>query len=192
MESGQFIKYFLPVFWFFLFFNAHSAAVEISGNAETSPENGFIELHGKDILLHGIQIISINATCIDNNGQWSCGESAWEALKNKLDSGPVQCKLIPDLENTEGNPEKASCLLKKENLSIWLISRGWALTKKVPNDFFSIQENLASENYAGIWRDGFIPPDLWRASFKKDYKHCNVCSIRRQSFLRKTSKQKSP
>ena len=192
MGAGHFLKIYLSVLGLFLFIAVQSAAVELSGNAETIPESGVIELQGKELSLNGVQIISQNATCKDSNGQWSCGKSAWEALKIKLDSGPVHCTLISDLQNTERNPEQANCLLKKENLSIWLVSRGWALTNKEPDEFLSSQENLASENNAGIWRDGFIPPDLWRTSFKKGTKHCNVCNVRRQSFMRKAQKQKSP
>ena len=185
------MRTYLPILCFLLLFNAQSIAVEISGIAKTFPETGLIELHGEKILLNGIQIISQNAKCQDSNGQWTCGEAAWEALKNKLDSGLAQCTLISDLQNPEGYPKMANCLMKKENLSIWLVSRGWALTNKEHNEFLLIQENLASQNYAGIWRDGFIPPELWRTNVKNDYKHCNVCSIRRQSFMRNNSKQQS-
>ena len=189
MGAGHFLKIYLPVLGIFLFFTVQSAAVELSGNAETIPESGFIELQGKELLLNGIKIIPQNATCKDSNGLWSCGKSAWETLKIKLDSGPVHCTLILDLHNPEENPEQAKCLLKKENLSIWLVSRGWALTDKEPNEYLASQENLASKNNVGIWRGGFIPPDSWRTSLKKVSKHCNVCSVRRQSFLRKTPKQ---
>ena len=189
MGTGHFLKIYLPVLGLFLFLEVQSAAVELSGNAETIPESGFIELQGKELLLHGVQIIPQNATCKDSNGQWSCGKLAWETLKNKLDSEPVHCTLISDLQNPGGNPVQANCLLKKENLSIWLVSRGWALTNKVPNEFLLSQENLANLNNAGIWRDGFIPPVFWRASFKKDSKNCNVCSFRRQSFLRKNQNE---
>ena len=192
MGAGHFLKIYLSVLGLFLFIAFQSAAVELSGNAETIPESGFIELQGKELLLNGVKIISQNAKCKDSKGQWNCGKSAWEALKIKLDSGPVHCTLISDLQNTERNPEQANCLLKKENISIWLVSQGWALTSKETEEFLSNQENLARDNNAGIWRDDFIPPDLWRTSFKKDSKHCNVCSVRRQSFLRKTPKQKSP
>jgi len=190
--AGHFQKIYLPVLGLFLFFAVQSSAIELSGNAKTIPESGFIELQGKELLLHGVQIIPQNATCKDSNGQWSCGKSAWETLKNKLDSGTLHCRLIIDLQNHVVNPEQVNCLLKKENLSIWLVSRGWALTNKETDKFISSQEKLASENNSGIWRDGFIPPDLWRTSFKKGTKHCNVCSVRRQSFLRKNPKLKSP
>ena len=110
-------------------------------------------------------------------------------IVEKLDSGPVYCKLFSDEQYSERNPELAKCLLKKENLSNWLVSRGWALTNKETDEFLAIQESLASENNVGIWRGGFIPPDSWRTSLKKVSKHCNVCSVRRQSFLRKTPKQ---
>ena len=192
MGAGQFLKIYLPVLGLFLFFAVQSAAVELSGNAETIPESGFIELQGKVLSLHGVQIIPQNATCKNSNGQWSCGKLAWETLKNKLNSGPVHCTLISDLQNPGGNHEQAKCLLKKENLSIWLVSRGWALTNKEPDEFLSSQENLASKNNVGIWRGGFIPPDLWRTSFKKGTKNCSVCSVRRESFMRKVQKQKSP
>ena len=186
------MKISLSALGFILLFAVQSPAVELSGNAETIPESGFIELQGKELLLRGVQIIPQNATCMDSHGQWSCGKLAWKAIKNKLDSGPVHCTLISNLQNTERNSEQANCLLKKENLSIWLVSRGWALINKETDEFLSSQENLASENNVGIWRDGFIPPDLWRTSFKKGTKHCNVCSFRRQSFLRKTPKHKTP
>ena len=192
MGAGHFLKIYLPVLGLFLFIAVQSAAVELSGNAETILESGVIELQGKELSLNGVQIISQNAPCKDSNGQWSCGKSAWETLKNKLDSGPVHCTLISDIQNTEGNPEQVNCLLKKENLSIWLVSRGWALTSKDTEEFLSSQENLARENNKGIWRDGFIPPDLWRDGFKIGTKKCNVCSVRRQSFMRKAQKQKSP
>ena len=192
MGAVHFLKIYLPTLGFFLFFTVQSPAVELSGNAETIPESGFIELQGKELLLRGVQIIPQNATCMDSHGQWSCGKLAWKAIKNKLDSGPVHCTLISNLQNTERNSEQANCLLKKENLSIWLVSRGWALTSKEPEEFLSRPENIARENNEGIWRDGFIPPDLWRTSFKIDSKQCNVCSVRRKSFLRKTPKLKSP
>ena len=182
------MKNYLTVLFIFLLFTVQSAAVELSGNAETIPETGSIKVKGRELLLHGIKIISENALCKDISGHWSCGKSAWKALKIKLDSGPVYCSLFSDLQKHKGNPEKANCLLKKENLSIWLVSRGWALTSKEQDGFLSIQENLASENNLGVWRDGFVPPDLWRTSFKKDSKHCNICSIRRQNFLRKKLK----
>ena len=81
---------------------------------------------------------------------------------------------------------------EKENLSNWLVSQGWALTNKEPDEFLSSEEKLARNNNKGIWRDGFIPPDLWRNGFKIGTKNCNICSVRRQSFMRKSQKQKSP
>ena len=192
METGHFLKNYIPVLVLFIFFAVQSPAVELSGIAKTIPKSGVIKLQEKELLLHGVQIIPQNATCKDSNGQWFCGKLAWETLKNKLDSAPLHCTVILDLQNPERNPEQAKCLLKKENLSSWLVSRGWALTNEEPDEFLSSQENLASENNEGIWRDGFTPPDLWRTSFQKSTKHCNVCSIRRQSFLRKTPKLKSP
>ena len=167
MGAGHFLKIYLSVLGLFLFIAVQSAAVELSGNAETIPESGVIELQGKELSLNGVQIISQNTTCKDSKGQWNCGKSAWEALKIKLDSGPVHCTLISDLQNTERTPEQANCLLKKENLSIWLVSRGWALTSKKPDEFLSSQENLASENNAGIWRDCFTPPDFGVPVLKK-------------------------
>ena len=192
MGAGHSLKIYLSLLGLFLFIAVQSAAAELSGNAVTIPESGVIELQGKKLSLNGVQIISQNATCKDSNGQWSCGKSAWETLENKLDSGPVHCTLISDLQNPEGNPEQANCLIKKKNISIWLVRQGWALTIKEPDESLSSDEKIASKNNAGIWRGGFIPPDLWRTSFKKGTKHCNVCSVRRESFMRKAQKQKSP
>ena len=185
MVAIYFIKTGLTVLLLLLLFSVQSAAVELSGKAETVPENGLIELLGKKILLQGVQIISLNATCKGSNGEWSCGKHAWRELKNKLDSGPVYCKLFSDEQYPESNPEIAKCSLKKENLSNWLVSLGWALTNKETDKFLARLESIASENNAGIWRDGFVPPDFWRTRIKNNSKNCNICSIRRQSFLRK-------
>ena len=187
MGAGHSLKIYLSLLGLFLFIAVQSAAAELSGNAVTIPESGVIELQGKELSLNGVQIISQNATCKGSNGEWSCGKHAWRELKNKLDSGPVYCKLFSDEQYPERNPELAKCLLKKENLSNWLVSRGWALTNKETDEFLVDQESLASENNAGIWRDGFVPPDFWRTSIKNNSKNCNICSIRRQSFLRKNS-----
>ena len=116
MGAGHFLKIFLYVLWFFLFFTVQSIAVELSGNAETIPKSGLIKLQGKELSLYGIQIIPQNATCYDRKGQWPCGESAWEKLTSKLNSGSINCTLASDFKNTEVNSEQANCLQKKENL----------------------------------------------------------------------------
>ena len=168
-----------------LFFEVQSAAFELTGRSETYPKFGLIKLQGKEILLHGVQIISQDAACKDSRGQWACGKAAWKELKNKLDNNSVNCKLISNKQNLEGNTEKANCLLNEDNLSNWLVSSGWALTNKEHNEFLSRMEKRASKNNAGIWRDGFVPPDLWRTNVKNNLKHCSVCSMRRKSFLQK-------
>ena len=84
MVAVYFFKTCLTVLFLLLIFSLQSAAVELSGKAETVPENGLIVLHGKEISLHGVQIISQNAICKGSNGEWSCGKHAWKELKNKL------------------------------------------------------------------------------------------------------------
>ena len=134
MVAVYFIKTCLTVLFILLLISVKSSAVELLGTAKTVPENGLIELLGKEILLHGIQIISLNATCKGSNGEWSCGKHAWRELKNKLNSGPLYCKLFSDEQYSERNPELAKCLLKKENLSNWLVVKdGHLQTKKRMN-----------------------------------------------------------
>ena len=45
--------------WFFLFLTVQTAATELTGNAKTEPDTGFIELQGKQLLLNGIQIVKV-------------------------------------------------------------------------------------------------------------------------------------
>ena len=63
------------------------------GIFEFLPKSGIIKLQGKELSLYGIQIIPQNATCYDRKGQWPCGESAWETLTSKLNSGSINCTL---------------------------------------------------------------------------------------------------
>jgi endonuclease YncB( thermonuclease family) len=190
VRVGTFLKKFLQLLGIFLFLVAQSAAAEITGKAETMPEMGLIRLQEKVFSLQGIQIIPHDAVCQDNSGQWPCGKTAWQTFQYKLESGPVQCTLITNLPQSEGVPDEAECLQKTKNLNIWLVSQGWALTGKGSESLFSSQEKLARNNGNGLWRDGFIPPDDWRPKFENETKHCNVCSLRRKSFLKKSEYKK--
>ena len=191
MGIGPYLKRYLPVLGTFLVIATQNASADLSGKAETIPERGLIRVKGQVLSLQGIQVISHDAICKDNKGHWPCGEIAWQAFGKKLALDSVHCILIINLSQGEGSAERANCLLKTESLNAWLVRQGWALTHRDPEAFLSNQESFAKKNRKGVWRDGFIPPDIWRPSVINDSKNCNVCRVRHQSFLGKTRYRKS-
>ncbi len=184
MGTGRYLNRCLPALGTFLVLGAHFASADLSGKAETLPETGFIRVQGKVLSLQGIQVIAHDAICADKTGHWSCGETAWQVFEKKLAAEPVRCILMIELARREGVPERAKCLLKNDSLSAWLVRQGWALTGRDPDALFSSEESYARKKRVGVWRDGFIPPDVWRTDALNDSESCDVCTARHQSILR--------
>ncbi|HCX87412.1 MAG TPA: hypothetical protein DG761_05265 [Gammaproteobacteria bacterium] len=145
------------------------------------PEGGLIAL-GEDVYrLDGSTLPHPDALCRGHNGDWQCGEAAWQALAVRVRNGTLECApLIPfSASATEGLPAK--CTLDGESLNAWLVRQGWALTDDTPAAPFQAEEALAQQEALGIWRGGFRPPQNWRAAGSGD---CSVCSARHESIVR--------
>ncbi|GIT09049.1 MAG: hypothetical protein CM1200mP30_26790 [Pseudomonadota bacterium] len=68
---------------------------------------------GKGFYSMVLKFIPQNATCKDSKGNGPVGNGPWETLENKLDSGPVHCTLISDLQNPKGESRTGKLPAKK-------------------------------------------------------------------------------
>ena len=145
------------------------------------PEGGLITLGEDAYRLDGSTLPHPDALCQSHNGDWQCGEAAWQTLTVRVRNGTLECTPLISLSAsaTEGLP--AECTLDGESLNAWLVRQGWALTDDSPAAPFQTEEALAQHEALGIWRDGFSPPLNWRTVGAVD---CNVCSARHESIIR--------
>ena len=147
------------------------------------PTKGYLVLNDTTYRLDGATLPHPDALCQSDSGNWRCGEAAWQALSGRVARGAIECVALVSLSASAStaNGLPAECALDGESLNTWLVRYGWALTDDSPAAPFQEEETLAQQEAIGIWRDGFVPPDNWRASGTSD---CDVCSARHESIVR--------
>ena len=144
---------------------------------------GYLILGEATYHLDGATLPHPDALCRSHNGDWQCGEAAWQTLADRVIQGTLECSPLVSLSasaSTAGSLP-AECTLDGESLNATLVRYGWALTNATPAAPFQEEEALAREEALGIWRNGFVPPDNWRTS---DVSGCDVCSTRHESIVR--------
>ncbi len=147
------------------------------------PTKGFLVLNDTAYRLDGATLPHSDALCQSDNGNWRCGEAAWQALSERVTRGKIECVALVSLSTSvstaDGAP--AECALDGESLNAWLVRYGWAIIDNSSGAPFQEEETLAPQEALGIWRGGFIPPNNWRASGPSD---CSVCGARHESIIR--------
>ena len=149
--------------------------------ATVYPEGGLIALGEDAYRLDGATLPHPGALCQSHNGDWQCGDAAWQSLTVRVRNGTLECTPLISLSASATESLPAECTLDGESLNAWLVRQGWALTDDSPAAPFQEEETLAQEEALGIWRDGFSPPLNWRTAGAVD---CNVCSARHESIVR--------
>ena len=127
-------------------------AREISSYAAVN-EDGTLRISGKTVHLYGIYIPDTNQTCSRNRNPPVCGSRAVLALELKID-GFVRCKIINS--NDDGSVVgwcrvKASQFDEGEDLSAYLLQKGWAVA--LPDGPFEYHtlEKIARSRQFGVW-----------------------------------------
>lgn len=129
-----------------------AGAWEISSYAGVN-EDGTLRIKGKTIRLFGIHIPDTERTCSRNRQPPVCGSRASVALEFKID-GFVRCNLLkhnPDNTYTGRCRVKASAFSEGEDLSAYLLQKGWAVA--LPDAPFEYQtlEKIARTRGLGVW-----------------------------------------
>jgi endonuclease YncB( thermonuclease family) len=127
-------------------------AYEVSSYAGIN-EDGTLRIKGKTIRLFGIHIPDTERTCSQNRQPRVCGSRASVALEFKID-GFVRCEL---LQRNADNTYTGLCRVnysafdEGEDLSAYLLQKGWAVA--LPDAPFEYQtlEKIARTRGFGVW-----------------------------------------
>ena len=158
--------------------------------AHTLPDNGLLRIGDQLISLYGVSLPKPSQVCEDGEAPWPCGAIAWQALDQHLLNSKLDCVYLPLLGSSGGTTLIAECWIGEQNLNRWLVETGWALTVDDTESIYHANERLAQRNNLGLWRGGFIPPDIWRPARLEENAACSVCTARHQSMVRTREKKR--
>jgi endonuclease YncB( thermonuclease family) len=101
------------------------------------------------IRLEGITARSPEETCKRDDGEtWPCGAKAKAALTRFIRARAVTCTLPPGGETKDF---AARCSVMGQDLSTWLVRRGWAAPQKGAREFVDALDAAKSEKI-GLWQ----------------------------------------
>jgi endonuclease YncB( thermonuclease family) len=131
------------------------ADTDISGLASVQ-EDGAIKMSGYLVHLYGIYIPPSGHTCYTFVRPPPCGTRSSLALDFKISGDFVHCSPMAT------NPDAsiiASCRYENEDLSEWMLQKGWAVAAPGAPFEYVTMERIAQSRGLGIWG---IPVDTIR------------------------------
>jgi endonuclease YncB( thermonuclease family) len=111
-------------------------------------EDGSLRVAGRKIYLYGIYIPPTEQSCYTFIQPMPCAPRAVLALEFKISGDFVHC--FPRVENPDGSLI-ASCSLDNEDLSAWMLQRGWAVARPDAPFEYAALERIARSRGIGIW-----------------------------------------
>jgi endonuclease YncB( thermonuclease family) len=119
-------------------------------------EDGSLRVSGYVVHLYGIYVPPSGHTCYSFVRPMPCGSRASLALDFKIGAEFVHC--TERAKNSDGSIT-ASCTARGEDLSAWMLQRGWAVAlPDAPFEYAAMQE-IARARGLGVWG---VPVDLVR------------------------------
>lgn len=125
---------------------------EISSYAFVN-DDGSLRIKRKTIHLYGIHVPKTSQNCRTNQFPQECGSRAALALKFKI-KGFVRCEIMD--QNPDGSligfcRVNASRLSEGEDLSAYLLERGWAVALPDAPVEYQAMEKIARARGFGVW-----------------------------------------
>ena len=150
MKSHKVSIFFLTVF---LLLTEHSVFAETLASYAFINDDGSLRIKKKNIYLYGIHIPSTSKNCRTNQQPSVCGERAALALEFKIKSF-VKCEIInknPNGSLTGQCFANYSKFDEGEDLSAYLLERGWAVAlPDAPIEYHTL-EKIAYSRGMGVW-----------------------------------------
>ena len=113
-------------------------------------DGGSIQAGDTTITLAGIDVEGLSEKCEDSRGQaWPCGRFARSALTRLIRGRAVQCGVPAAGEDTNLT---ARCAVGGKDLSLWMVTHGWAKPKAPASTALTEAAETAQERRLGIWR----------------------------------------
>ena len=134
-------------------------AGEISGVPRIT-DGDTIKILNKRIRFHGIDTPEKKQICFRNSKEYSCGKEATNALKIKIGSKLVTCKVQDKLDKYKRYI--GVCFLKDVDLNKWMVRNGYAVAYRRYSKDYIEDENYAKKKRIGLWSGYFIHPEKWR------------------------------
>ena len=125
----------------------HAAGQEISSFAFVQ-EDGTLRVAGNLIHLYGIYIPPTDRSCSTFIRPVPCGTRASLALDFKISGDFVHC--VPRATNPDGSIT-ASCSAANDDLSAWMLQKGWAVALPDAPFEYAAMERIAQSRGIGIW-----------------------------------------
>jgi endonuclease YncB( thermonuclease family) len=138
-----------------LFLLSTGADAEISSYASVQ-DDGSLEVAGNVVHLFGIYVPPTDHTCYTFVRPAPCGTRASLALDFKIGVEFVHCT-----ERARASDDSifASCTARGEDLSAWMLQKGWAVALPDAPSEYAAMEKIARARGLGIWG---IPIDIPR------------------------------
>lgn len=111
-------------------------------------DDASMTIDGQHIRLYGIYVPPTDRTCTTFIRPMPCGTRASLALGFKVSGDFVRC--VPRLHNTDGSIT-ASCTSGADDLSEWMLQRGWAVALPDAPFQYAAMEKIARARGIGIW-----------------------------------------
>lgn len=131
------------------------AGAEISSYAFVQ-DDGSLKVNGYLIHLYGVYIPPTDQTCYTFVRPMPCGTRASLALDFKIGAEFVHCS--ERARNSDGSII-ASCSARGEDLSAWMLQKGWAVALPDAPVEYAAMEEIARSRGLGVWG---LPVDIIR------------------------------
>ena len=113
-------------------------------------DGGTLQAGDTLIVLDGIDAHDAGAQCKDTDGRsWPCGTRARAALRRLIQGRAVRCQAPTSSDQLRLT---ARCTVRGTDLSLWMVSQGWATPKDPAETKLARAADEARKRKAGIWR----------------------------------------
>ncbi len=141
------LLYLLAICLFFPLAAQTAAAAEISGHAFVQ-DDGSLKVDGRHIRLYGIYIPPTSTSCRSFERPVICAPRAALALDFRTSADFVHCE--PKSRDRD-NTLVALCRVGGEDLSAYMLTRGWAVALPDAPFEYSTLEKIARHQGVGVW-----------------------------------------
>lgn len=115
-----------------------------------------LRLRGKVIGLHGMAAPGKDQTCLDTKArEYDCGQAAARALTTHTASAAISCTTR---DTDKHGRVLAVCHKDKEDLSAWMVRRGYAVADKRAQPSYVAEEARAWGRRRNLWAGVFEDP----------------------------------
>ncbi len=111
-------------------------------------DDGTLKIKGKIVHLFGVYVPDTGRTCRTNVRPVRCTSRAAHALEFKIGPRFVRCE--PTAQNPDGSLV-ARCYLEEQDLSAYLLERGWAVATPDAPFAYTAMERIARSRGVGVW-----------------------------------------